>query len=127
MNKSHALSIALIAAASFSGRSVAGDIFDSPGPGYRQQIEQFSPPAARTRFFQIRFEPGWLSGPLSPISERYAPQLIFRVESPGPLGRLLPSSVPEFSQPIRLFISPQQVCTGLSLDTPFPATPKQFK
>ena len=124
MNKSHALSIVLVAIASFPSISAAGDIFDSPGPGYRQQIERFSPPTDRTRSFQIRFEPGWRPSPLLLSSERDLPQL---VESPIRPGPLLPSAEPAFSQPIRLFISRQQIRVDLSLDAPTLVTPKKSK
>ena len=40
MNTSHTLAIALATIASFQNISIAGDLFDSPGPGYRQQSER---------------------------------------------------------------------------------------
>ena len=56
MNKSRSLSIALVAIASFPSGSVAGEIFDSPGPGYRQQLERLFPTADRTRSLSVRIE-----------------------------------------------------------------------
>ena len=101
MNKSHALSIALVAIASFPSISDAGDIFDSPGPGYRQQIERLFPPIDLTRSFPIRVESASL---LSPSSL---------------------SPAPDFSEPIRLFMRPQQ--TSTSPLAPTQATPTKPK
>jgi hypothetical protein len=125
MNKPHAFSIVLVATVFSPSISVAGDIFDSPGPGYRLQIERLSPPADRTRSVPIRVEPGWLPSPLLRTSERDSVQLILRVERPGRLSPLFPGLEPDFSQPILPFISPQQIPTGLSLDAPTPVTPKK--
>jgi hypothetical protein len=99
MNKLHPLSIALVAIASFPSILAAGDIFDSPGPGYRQQIESLFPSPDRTHSSRIR------------------------VESASLLSGSLLSPAPDFSLPIRLFISPQQ--SPFSPDAPIQATPKK--
>ena len=61
MNKPLALSMFWILAVSFPGVSVADDRLDAPGPGYRQQVERFSPRGVPANPFQLQIEPAFFS------------------------------------------------------------------
>jgi hypothetical protein len=77
-----------------------GELFDAPGPGYRQQSERFFPQVERQKAFRIRVT--------SPV---------FSVHS---------LSDAAFGQPIRLFEQlPYQV--GFSLESASTATPQTPK
>lgn len=87
MNTSLTSSIVLVAAASFPGIAVAGEVFDSPGPGYRQQLERFSTPLDCSLSSDIR---------IAPIVVLSQPFL---------------NAEPAFSVPIRLFGAPATSAT----------------
>jgi hypothetical protein len=141
---------ALFAITTVASVAVANEIFDSPGPGYRQQIELFSPAIDRADSFDIQIQPAWLSvgltrsaaddldirfaeplnlvNPPLPDSAPDLPQPIRLFISPQqlPTSLSLPDSAQDFSQPIRLFISPQQLPTGFSIRTPTRAPAEKF-
>src|SRR4030095_1605704 len=52
MNRLPALAISSIVAVSLPGASAADERLDAPGPGYRQQVERFSPRGVPANPFQ---------------------------------------------------------------------------
>jgi len=54
MKKTPFISIAAMAIVSLQSIAVAADIFDAPGPGYRQQNDRVFPPKERTVSFRIQ-------------------------------------------------------------------------
>ena len=121
MTKSLARFLVLAAIGSVPAISHARDLFDAPGPGYRQQMARISPQPDRSAAYRIRFALAFVP-----------------IQSPS-------TSEPPFSQPIRLVpqpllsspglsldalrLVPQPILSapGLSLDAPIPATTKKPK
>jgi hypothetical protein len=96
MNRLPALAISSIIAVSLPGASAADERLDAPGPGYRQQVERFSPRGVSANPFQLQIEPtlGSVESPiivrtseLFSITEISAPGVLFeadRLEAPDP-------------------------------------------
>ena len=106
MIKPRVISIIGFASAFVSSISVAGEIFDSPGPGYRQQIER----AFSSRVKDVA--PDFCVGrPVIHVVTSSFPSV--DLPTPFPSSKLLdandstlalsPSILGAFSQPIRLF------------------------
>lgn len=69
MNPLLAISIMLAAIASAPNLSAGGDAIDSPGPGYREQIDSQSAPSDRIAPVKVRVEPGIVVGAWQPREE----------------------------------------------------------
>ena len=101
MNKPLAVSINVFATALVSNISAAGDVFDSPGPGYWQQIERAFPrPVKDVPTTPIHIAPWSWSFSLSHLQNQPFPAAKL-LDSTHSAPSLSPSIVNAFSEPIR--------------------------
>jgi hypothetical protein len=96
MNRLPALAISSIVAVSLPGASAADERLDAPGPGYRQQVERFSPrgvpanpfqPQVGSTLFSVESPDMIRTGELFSLTAISAPDVSFeaeRLDAPDP-------------------------------------------
>jgi hypothetical protein len=101
MKTSLALPIAVLAMSCYSNSVLAGEVFDSPGRGYREQKQRVLGEAEHRNTGRIHL---WQPGAA--------------LQSPGNLDLF-------FDPPFLLLKDPQRLGPGFPLKAPVPATPKK--